>query len=135
MGVSLLVASVLPRLRLEAHESGPSQRRLEVAIIASLFITSQLLFGPYTIFLYLCEWLVVVLTLPVVLQQCAARLNYWLLATGVASLVILAVPGHANHRALEAYGVFTLLNTALWLISLVGAWKWWRASRLHETGE
>ena len=62
MGVSLLVAAVLPRPRLEAHESGPSQRRLEVAIIASVFITSQLLFGPYTIFLYLCEWLVVVLT-------------------------------------------------------------------------
>jgi len=134
MGVSLLVVSVLPKPRLEAHETGPSWHRVDVAIVASVFITSQLLFGPYTIFLYLCEWLVVALTLPVVFQHCGERLNYWLLATGMASLVILAVPGRSNHRALEAHGVFTLLNAALWLISLVGAWKWLKAAKLQQPG-
>jgi hypothetical protein len=133
LGVSLLLASVLPKPGAEAPVRRVALHRLVVATIASLFVTSQLLFGPYTIFLYLCGWLVVALTLPVVFQHCAEGLNHWMLGIGLANLAILAIPGRSNHRALEAFGVFTLLNIALWLLSLMGGWKLMRATKLQET--
>ena len=126
MAVALLLAGVLPKSKRDPGDAPPS---LEVAAIGALFITSQLLFGPYTIFLYLCEWLVVALTLPVVFQTRAPRVNYWLLAIGVASLAVLSVPGRSAHRALEAFGAYTFLNVGLWLISLAAAWTWLRTSK------
>jgi hypothetical protein len=132
LGLSLLMASMLPKPGAEAPTSKEARHRLVVATTASLFVTSQLLFGPYTIFLYLCGWLAVALTLPVVFQHGAERLNHWLLGIGLANLVILAIPGRSNHRALEAYGVFTLLNIALWLISLMGGWKLLRPTKFPE---
>ena len=135
LALSLLLAFVLPKSGVEARAGGAARHRLGVAIIASLFTTSQLLFGPYTIYLYLCGWLIVALTLPVVFQHCAERLNHWLLAVGLANLLVLAIPGRSIHRTLEAYGVFTALNLALWLISLVGGWKWLRTMKLREAGD
>lgn len=132
LGLSLFLASVLPRAGLAGPERRAVIHRLGVAATASLFVTAQLLYGPYTIFLYLCGWLVVALTLPVVLQHCAERLNYWLLAVGLANLGLLVVPGRSIHRAFEAYGVFTLLNIALWLISLMSGWKLLRAARVQS---
>jgi len=135
MGLPLLLAGLLPKPRLEGPAGGAVQHRLSVATTASLFITSQLLFGPYTIFLYLCGWLVVALTQPVVFQHCAERLNHGVLAIGIANLIVLAIPGRSIHRALEAYGLFTLLGAALWVMSLLGGWKWLEAIRTHEASD
>jgi hypothetical protein len=73
--------------------------------------------------------------LPVVFEHYGRRLNYGLLAVGLANLIILAIPGRSIHRALEAYGAFTLLNAALWLINLVGGWKWMRTAKLRKAGD
>ena len=129
-GLALLLAYRLPKAGGQEPESRAARHRLGVATIASLYVTSQLLTGPYTIFLYLSGWLIVGLTLPVVLQRCAERLNYGVLAIGVANLAALAVPGRSHHRAIEAYGVFTALNLGLWLITLIGAWKLLRTFKL-----
>jgi uncharacterized membrane protein len=124
--LTLAVAGLLPRVHPEVE---PREHRLEVATISSLFITSQLLLGPYTNFLYLSGWLIVALTLPVVFERWDGSLNRRLLGVALGALIIFALPGRSLHRALEAAGVFTLLNVALWLLSLLGGWKWLRAGK------
>jgi len=131
-GLSLMLVGALPKHGTQDPEETAARHRLCVALTASLYVTSQLLVGPYTIYLYLSAWLIVGLTLPVVLQHCAPRLNLAVFAIGVANLVALAIPGRTHHRALEAYGVFTLLSIGLWLIAMIGGWKLLQKMKVHE---
>lgn len=132
LGFSLLLVGLWREPRAEEPVGGVSWNHLAIATTASLFVTSQLLVGPYTIFLYLSAWLILALTLPVVVQHCAPRLNHWLLAIGVANFLILAIPGRSNRRALEAYGAFSVLGIGLWLISMIAGWKVLQATRFRK---
>lgn len=122
LAVSLLVGARLREPTTEASAGAAPNRHPRVAAAASLFITTQLLLGPYTKLLYLSGWLLTALTLPAVFQYCDERMNRLLLVVGIVSLGLFLVPGRASHRAVEAYGAFTLVGICLWVMSLWAAW-------------
>jgi hypothetical protein len=103
-----------------------ADRRARAAAAGSLCLSTQLLIGPYTTLLYLSGWLLPVLALPAaaaVQLPILPRLRLALLALGVLNLALVLVPGSGPHRALEAWGTHTLVNAALWGLSIWIAWR------------
>jgi hypothetical protein len=113
-----------------AAEESPSPR-IRVAAAASLFMTAQLLLGPYTTPLYLVGWLVPALALPCVLQAWAPRLNRLLLVLGGINVAVFVMPGSSARRVLEAYGAFAVVGLCLWSVSLLAALKFPRRDSLR----
>lgn len=99
-----------------------------VATAGVIFVTAQLILGPYTPMLYLCGWLLVALALPAIMEGKGYLYNL-LLGAGTINLLLFLVPGRMNQRALEAYGAFTLLGVLLWVLSM---WNGWHLAQ--ETG-
>jgi hypothetical protein len=132
LGVSLLLVALWKWPRSNEYGDNDSSCQLVIAATASVCTAAQLLIGPYTIFLDLSAWVILALTLPVFVEHCAPRLNNWLLAIGAANLFILAIPGRANRRALEADGAFTLLGIGLWLICIIAGWKLLQTTRFKK---
>jgi hypothetical protein len=97
------------------------QRQLCVATTGVVFITFQLLLGPYTPPLYLCSWLLVALVLPSVVEGNKYLYNLLLLA-GTMNLLLFLVPGRIHQRALQAHGAFTVLGLVLWGLSMWSGW-------------
>jgi hypothetical protein len=113
------VAEILPTDR---------HRQLCVASAGCIFITLQLLLGPYTPTLYLSGWLLVALVLPSVVEG-KKYVHNLLLLTGTLNLLLFLVPGKINQRALQAYGAFTVLGFVLWTLSMWGGWLLARKAR------
>ncbi|MCU0241802.1 MAG: glycosyltransferase 87 family protein [Vicinamibacteria bacterium] len=115
--LALLVAagSLVAAVRL-----GAIAMRERAIAAGSLFVTAQLLIGPYTTRLYLSAWLIPALGLPALVRSSAiARpLRCALLGLGAINLALTLLPGGAAHRAVEAAGADTLLSLALWILSL-----------------
>lgn len=86
-----------------------------------IFVTAQLLLGPYTNILYLTGWLTVALASPVVMRG-QERLQRLILGTGILNLLLFAVPGSMNQRAIQAYGVMTVLGLILWALMMQNGW-------------
>ena len=114
--------------RRERDLANGDYRRLGVACTAAIFMTFQLLLGPYTPVLYLCGWLLVAMVLPAVIEQKKFLYNV-LLAAGTVNLLLILVPGRMHQRAFQAYGAFTFLGLILWEISMASAWILLRESR------
>ena len=119
LALSLGMCALLRRT--EETRGSDRHRELCVAATASIFSTFQLLLGPYTPVLYLCGWLLVALVLPALTEDLKYVRNL-LLAAGTLNLLFFLVPGRVNQRALQAYGVFTLLGLVLWGISMWCGW-------------
>ena len=127
--VVLLTAVAVLRLRRSVAERGA-----RAAAAGSLCLSAQLLVGPYTTLLYLSGWLLPVLALPAAAAAqlpILSRLRWSLLALGIVNVVLVLVPGAAPHRALEAWGVYTLISAALWSLSLWVAWRFPRRRCEH----
>jgi hypothetical protein len=124
--VALLTAVAVLRLRRSVADRGAG-----AAAAGSLCFSAQLLVGPYTTLLYLSGWLLPVLALPAAAAAqlpILPRLRWSLLALGIVNAALVLVPGAELHRALEAWGVYTLISAALWSLSL---WVAWRFPRRH----
>jgi len=114
--VVLMTALAVLRLRASVADLGA-----RAAAAGSLCLSAQLLVGPYTTLLYLSGWLLPVLALPAAAATQLAilpRLRHALLALGIVNVVLALLPGAGLHRALEAWGVHTLISAALWCLSL-----------------
>lgn len=127
--VVLLTAVAVLRLRRSVADPGAG-----AAVAGSLCFSAQLLVGPYTTLLYLSGWLLPVLALPAAAAAqlpILRRLRWSLLALGIVNVVLALVPGAELHRALEAWGVYTLISAALWSLSLWVAWRFPRRRGEH----
>ncbi len=118
-GVILALSLWMCALLQPVAEAPPTEhdRQLRVASAGVIFITFQLLLGPYAPMLYLCGWLLVALVLPSVVEDTNYVFNL-LLLTGTTNLVLFLVPGRNNQRTLQAYGAFALLGLVLWVLSM-----------------
>jgi drug/metabolite transporter superfamily protein YnfA len=91
----------------------------DIAAVGAIFITANLLLGPYTPIQHLSAFLIATMTLPIAFESAAA--SYGLVALGVVNSLLFAIPGSANQRALQAYGVFTLMALTLWAAAMLAA--------------
>jgi hypothetical protein len=122
-GAVLLVLglSAAALLRLSHARQADSARGIAAAM--SLYVSAQLLVGPYTTLLYLSAWIVPALGLGIVLVGPAAAQRWTLVGMGIINLTVFLIPGGEARRALEAAGYFTLMNVALWAFSLLAIWR------------
>jgi hypothetical protein len=93
------------------------------AAVMSLYVSAQLILGPYTTLLYLSAWIVPALGLSFVRAGAATPLRRVLLGMGIVNLTVFLIPGGEPRRALEAAGYFTVMNAALWALSLLTVWR------------
>jgi hypothetical protein len=91
--------------------------RARSAMLASLWMTTQLLVGPYTTLLYLSGWMAPALALPFLLRKSDARIRA-LVALASIALTAVLLPGRGLHRALEAAGIHTLVCLGVWILTL-----------------
>jgi hypothetical protein len=89
--------------------------------VGAVFISAQLVLGPYTNILYLSGWLLVALATPVLMRGLSI-LNNLLLAAGLFNASLFAVPGRMNQRAIAAAAVYGLLGIVLWAVVMRAAW-------------
>ncbi|MBN2371637.1 MAG: DUF2029 domain-containing protein [Vicinamibacteria bacterium] len=108
-----------------------AERAARSAGLASLWMTTQLLVGPYTTLLYLCGWLVPALALPCLLRGRRFGRSA-LIAVTLVNLALILVPGSAAHRAIEAAGAHTVLGLCLWILSLTVVFNLSRRSRTGD---
>jgi hypothetical protein len=127
--VLIALGSLLVALRVGRSMADPVAR---AAVTGALFVPAQLLTGPYTTLLYLSGWLLAALALPAaaaIQTQARGRLRAALLALGVLNMAAVLAPGSACHRALEAWGMHTLMSCALLCVAV---WVAWRIPRRRE---
>jgi hypothetical protein len=96
-----------------------TSRKNAVATVGAIFITAQLLLGPYTPIQYLSGWLLAVLTLPAVLRR--DFVERILFCIGFVNALLFAIPGRMSQRTLQAYGAFTVIGIVLWILSMLAA--------------
>jgi hypothetical protein len=131
VGIVILAATlwVCARLRRPVRDpagSGGNSQDAAVLVSGCLAVTAQLLLGPHSPLVYFSGWLLVGTALPAAFPP---RGRFWgaLLTLATLNLLLFAVPGAANQRALQASGAFTLVGLALWAFTLYVGWalsKW-----------
>jgi hypothetical protein len=87
--------------------------------MSAIFITAQLLLGPYTPIQYLSGWVLAMLAFPAILQRGFGQRT--LFGIGLLNVVLFLIPGRMSQRTFQAYGVFTLIGILLWVLSLMAA--------------
>jgi hypothetical protein len=113
-GATLAVAALVWALtlwmcaRLRPGEANPRH----IAAVGALFITAMLLAEPYTPIQHLSAWIIAAMALPVAMG--AGTRGRLLVIIALVNVLLFAIPGAANQRALQAYGAFTLIGFALW---------------------
>ncbi len=122
-GAALLVVALSAvALSLLARRRGGSSAET-VAAVLSLYMSAQLLIGPYTTLLYLSAWIVPALGLSFVRGESSGARRGALLGLGTINLLVFLIPGGEPRRALEAAGCFTAMNAVLWILSLLAVVK------------
>lgn len=101
-------------------------RNTEIATAACIFVTAQIFLGPYTAFLYPSGWFLVALALPVITAG-HKRLANLFLGVATVNVLLFAMPGSANQRALQAWGVFSLVGLFLWILLMCRGWNFVRS--------
>jgi hypothetical protein len=120
LALSLWMCVLLRRASERAREDFGSNGNPYTVTAGAVFISAQLLLGPYTNILYLSGWLLLALASPVVLRG-EKLLERVMLAAGVINALLFAVPGRTNQRAIAAAAVYGFVGIILWTAVMLGA--------------
>jgi hypothetical protein len=121
LALSLWMCVVLRRASERRQAAAAVEGDPHTVTVGAVFISAQLVLGPYTNILYLSGWLLVALATPVLMRGLSI-LNNLLLAAGLFNASLFAVPGRMNQRAIAAAAVYGLLGIVLWAVVMRAAW-------------
>jgi hypothetical protein len=119
LGASLWMCA---KLRGPVHSVASSDafaRERRIATTASVFVSAQLLIGPYTHLIYFSALVLFGMTLGAIFSS-PSRISHVLLGIATLNLLLFAIPGAKAQRALQAGGAFTLIVLALWGLAMYG---------------